>query len=110
MTRGTSEQTIVVSAMIVGGIWAYQQYQQGGQDIDFTKFATAWGAIFLLLALIAMASPELASALAILIVAGDLLNQGSGLLTSITSAESGTSANTQAKPAGSTATKKAPAK
>ena len=89
MTRGSAEQTLVVSAAIVAGLWAYEQWEapNGLGGADYVKFATAWGAIFLLLALLAMASPDLAAALAILIVAGDLLTNGQKLIGAVTANE-----------------------
>lgn len=102
MSQSKAESIIVVAAMIVGGLWAYQQYQSGGADFDFTKFATAWGAIFLILALVVMFSPQLAAAFAGLVVVADLLTNGTTVANDILGAESQTVAPSSSKAKNST--------
>lgn len=90
MTQGSAEQTIIVAACLCGGIWAYGNYQDGFANVDITREVTALGAVFLVLALIAMASPELAASFAALVVVAYFLQNGSSLIKQVTTAETST--------------------
>lgn len=79
---------IVLSALVVGGLYAYRWLAGGrkhpgkltasklaglGSQVSPEGFLIAWGAIFLGLSLLSSASPRLAGAMAILIMIGNAL-------------------------------------
>lgn len=89
MTKSGAEQTIVVSALIVGGVYAYRTLTEGtgtatggrvkqlageGSPPELGVFITAWGTTFLVISMLAAASPSFGGSLALLVATGDLLN------------------------------------
>lgn len=99
MTKDQAETAIAGSALIVGGIYAYRKLVEGadvaatpkpkgGKATDLIgygtpppvgQFITGWGFVFLLLALVAQASPNLGGSFAILVATGDVLGNGLAL-------------------------------
>lgn len=72
MSPGAADQLIVVSAVTVGGAYAYLVYK-GTPPSSVGEFATAFGVIYFTLSLIATFSPGLGGAFALLVMAADLL-------------------------------------
>lgn len=72
MSGDSSEQVIMGSAIVVAGVFAYTAWQ-GDEELSLGEFATAWGVIYLVLALTATVSPGLAAAFSMLIMISDLL-------------------------------------
>lgn len=72
MTVGSANRWVVVSAVTVGGIYAYQMIA-GKSKATLGQFTTAWGVVFFILSLIATGAPGLSASLAILIMTADLL-------------------------------------
>lgn len=99
MTKDQAETAVAGSALIVGGIYAYRKLVEGadvattpkpkgGKATDLIgygtpppvgQFITGWGFVFLLLALVAQASPNLGGSFAILVATGDVLGNGIAL-------------------------------
>ncbi len=83
MTPRAAERTIVTSAVVVGGIYGYSYWKKTTKTHPQT-FAVAFGAAFMVLALLAQVTPGIAAALAMLVIVAELLSQGTGLFTSLT--------------------------
>lgn len=95
MTEQGAEKAITVSALIVAAVYAYRKMTepQGGQVASsriaqlagkgapppFGVFVTAWGFTFLVLSVVAAASPGLGGSMAILVATGDLLSNGTAI-------------------------------
>jgi hypothetical protein len=106
-TSDGAKRWLVVSALIVAGVWGYRRMREGPAAVlDFPRFATAWGATYFTLALVAEASPRGAAAFSLLVATGDVLAQGSQLFGDVSSAAAGT----PAVPAGPSASAKAGSK
>jgi hypothetical protein len=86
-TSDGAKRWLVVSALIVAGVWGYRRMREGPAAVlDFPRFATAWGATYFTLALVAEASPRGAAAFSLLVATGDVLAQGSQLFGDVSSA------------------------
>jgi hypothetical protein len=93
MTGDQAEKTIVTSALVVAGIYAYRRMTEQpaappitlkqvagvGQLPPLGAWATAWGFTYLVIAVVAVGAPELAAAFAILIATGDLLTNAKSI-------------------------------
>lgn len=99
MTKDQAQTAVAGSALIVGGIYAYRKLVEGAEVATTPKpkggkatdligygtpppvgqFITGWGFVFLLLALVAQASPNLGGSFAILVATGDILGNGIAL-------------------------------
>jgi hypothetical protein len=139
-SRKGAEGTVLVSALVVGSVWAYRKLiepsaQAGqllGEDIanrqlteaglrkiigleptpaSAAQFTVAFGFTFFTLSIMALAVPELAAAFAILIATGDVLANGASVFTDISQQVAGTTATASTSAkAPAKATAKAPAK
>lgn len=83
----SSEQVIMGSAIVVAGVFAYTAWQ-GDEQLSLGEFATAWGVIYLVLALTATVSPGVAAAFALLVMVSDLLVNAPSLARVIKTGES----------------------
>ena len=91
MDKGTAERWVVISALVVAGIYGYRRVvepaEKGnlknilgqGNPVPIGQFVTAWGFCYLVIAIMAEASPGLGGAFAILIGVSDLLTNGPAL-------------------------------
>jgi predicted membrane-bound mannosyltransferase len=89
VSRATAERWVVISAVVTLGIYAYRRFAGGPQTFAITgnlanlvsqkpppplgQFATAWGFVYLIIAVMAEAAPGLGGGFAILVMTGDLL-------------------------------------
>lgn len=93
MSPAGGKRALVTAALLVAGIRLWMQLR-GKTKTPFPEWAIGWGATFFILALMSEASPEAAGTLALTVVVGDFLMNGTTLLTdvtgSITTAEKGT--------------------
>ena len=104
---GQARKWVVISALMVAGVWGYRRWQEGPAGIlKFPEFITGWGAVYFGLAMIAEAAPRFAGSFALLIMTGDILQNAkpgdktSGLLFDLNQQLAGkTSAATTATPA-----------
>ena len=107
MTKASAEQAVTVSALLVGGIWAYRKViepatSQAGKNTasssqllkvigaeptpaNAAQFAVGFGFTYMTLATVATFAPDVAGWLAILVAAGDLLINGASVFTDISS-------------------------
>lgn len=90
MTEAGGEKAVVTSALIVFGVYFYRHLTEGTTSIDngvkqllgygtpanLGRFVTAWGFIFLTLAIINSAAPGVGGSFAILVATGDVLANG----------------------------------
>lgn len=102
MDRNGAQRAITVSAVIVGGVYAYRRLtetaQKGnlsnivglGNPVPLGQFMTAWGFTFLICALMAEADPGLGGSFAILIATGDLLANTASVVKDVGKQESTT--------------------
>lgn len=72
MNEQTAERWLVTSALVVGGTYAFLKWK-GKTTTSVGTFATAWGCVYLVLALMTEASPAFGGAFSILVMSGDLL-------------------------------------
>jgi hypothetical protein len=91
MSQGTAERWVVISALVVAGVYAYRRIvepvQTGnlkniigiGNPVPLGQFATAWGTMYLVIAIMASAAPGLGGGFAILVMTGDLLTNTANL-------------------------------
>lgn len=98
MSKQGAERAVVISALVVFGMYFYrvitegQSKQQGGvaqllgigAPANIGRFVTGWGFAYLVLAILAEASPPFGGSLAILVAAGDFLTNGSDLFQQLT--------------------------
>jgi hypothetical protein len=101
-SRKNAEGTVLVASLVVAAVWAYRKLIEGSSVASKTnepalrkvigleakpantaQFAVAFGFTFFTLSIGAMAAPELASAMAILIATGDVLANGASVFTDI---------------------------
>jgi hypothetical protein len=68
----SAEQVVMGSAIVVAGVFAYTAWQ-GDEQMSLGEFGTAWGVIYLTLALVATVSPPIAAGFALLVMVSDLL-------------------------------------
>ncbi len=100
MDKATAEKWVTISALMVGGIYAYRRLTEAtstpvtvkklvgiGNPVPLGAFATAWGFTFLVVAMMAEAAPGLGGAFAILIAAGDFLTNSSSVFQDVTNLE-----------------------
>lgn len=90
MSPSTAERAITISALIVGATYIYRRLTEGqganqpgtagvkqlagqGSPPGTARFITAYGFTFLVISMMAAASPGLGGAFAMLVTAGDLL-------------------------------------
>lgn len=92
MTKPGAERAVVISALIVFGIYFYRHLTEGtspstaqsksgavgsllgvGTPVNIGKFITAWGFVFFVLSLVAEAAPGFGGAFAILVATTDAL-------------------------------------
>jgi len=96
MDKATAERWVIISALTVAGVYAYRRLiEPSGPPATLKKivgvgelpplgaWATAWGFTFLTVSVIAEAAPGLGGAFAILIMAGDVLANGSSLFADV---------------------------
>lgn len=109
MDSASARKWVVISALVVAGVWGYRHVRQSASDpaeagktmLAFPEFITAWGAVYFTLAMIAEATPRFAGAMAILIMTADGLTQGKQVIADVTSEQKGS------KPAAKTPAPKA---
>jgi hypothetical protein len=100
MSQGTAERWVTISAATVAGIYAYRRLTEpSGPPATFQKligvgelpqlgaWATAWGFTFLVVAMMAEASPGLGGGFAILIMTADALTNSTSLFGDVGKAE-----------------------
>lgn len=86
MSNDQAERWVVISALVVAGVWAYRRLTEQpatafsvksavgqGAPLAAGAFITSWGVVFLGVSVMAAASPPLGGAFAILIMTTDLL-------------------------------------
>jgi hypothetical protein len=87
MSPSTAERWVVISAVVTAGVYLYRvlgggptakasnprQLISGKPPPPLGQFATAWGVVYLVIALMAEAAPGLGGGFAILVMTGDLL-------------------------------------
>lgn len=102
MTKEGAERAVVISALIVFGVYFYRHITEKssigqatpnsggvsqliglGTPANIGKFVTAWGLVFFVLALAAEAAPGLGGSFAILTAVGDLLANTQQLATDV---------------------------
>lgn len=72
MTRSGADQMVIASAATTAGVYGYLRFR--GQDTaPLQVFVTAWGVVYVGLALTSLVSPGLAAGFALLVMVGDLL-------------------------------------
>lgn len=90
MTSEGGEKAVVISAAVVFGIYFYRHLTEGTSTVDngvpqligfgtpanVGRFVTAWGFLFLLLAIVNEAAPGLGGSFAILVAVADALANG----------------------------------
>jgi len=97
--KSTAERWVVISALVVIAVYGYRRIteasQQGGLSniigqgppVPLAEFATAWGFVFFLIALVTEAAPGLGGSFAILVAAGDLLANTGSITADVTKQE-----------------------
>jgi hypothetical protein len=96
MNDTTAERWVVISAVTVAGVYGYRRMTEPaappvtikklagvGELPPLGSFATAWGFTFLVVAVIATASPGLGGSFAILIATADLLTNSASLFADV---------------------------
>lgn len=88
MSKQGAERAVVISALVVFGIYFYRHLTEGtdtsssggvgqliglGTPASIGKFITAWGFVFFVLSIVTEAAPGLGGAFAILAATGDAL-------------------------------------
>lgn len=116
MNEATAERWVTVSAVIVAGIYAYRRLTEPaappvtlkklagvGELPPLGAFATAWGFMYLVIAIMTQAAPGLGGSFAILVATSDFLTNSASVFADVgkqTSAgkasQTATSAGTQA--------------
>jgi hypothetical protein len=99
MDQATAERWVTISALVVLGVYAYRRVRQpaqpgslknvfgAGAPVPLGQFVTAWGVTYLVIAIMASASPGLGGSFAVLVMTADLLNNMSGLTAAIKAGE-----------------------
>ena len=105
MTRGQAEQAVVISALVVGGVWAWRKLiepatSQAGKaagsnsqllkvigaeptPANTAEFAVGFGFTYMTLSIGATIAPDVAGYLAVLVAVGDLLINGASVFADI---------------------------
>lgn len=74
MNAAQARKWVVISALTVAGVWGYRRWREGPDALmKFPEFATAWGATYFILSMIAEAAPRFAGSFAVLILVSDIL-------------------------------------
>ena len=73
-----ADRWLVTSAVVVGGTYAVLKWK-GLTQTTVPTFTTAWGCVFLVLALMTEASPQFGGSFSLLVMTGDLLANGQKL-------------------------------
>lgn len=107
MTRDAAERAVVTSALVVAIIYGYRRLEepadQGvtigrllgvGNPVTFARWATAWGTVFFMLALVSEFAPGPAGAFSILVAASDVIANGKQLFGDLGKQTTGTPAAT----------------
>jgi hypothetical protein len=102
MDRAAAERWVTISAVTVAGIYAYRRLTESsgppatipkllgiGQLPQLGAWATAWGFTFLVVAVMAEASPPLGGSFAILIMTADILTNSSNLFSDVSKQQKG---------------------
>jgi hypothetical protein len=99
MSKETAEHWVVISALVVAAVYAYRRIvepvSQGnvgnviglGNPVPLAQWATAWGFVYFLLAVVTEAAPGLGGSFAILIATGDVLANAPAILPDVTKQE-----------------------
>lgn len=106
MSESTAERWVVISAVIVAGVYAYRRLTEAASTPVTLKkllgvgglpplgsWATAWGFTYLVLAIMTEAAPGLGGGFAILIATSDLLTNSADVFADVKKQE-GTTAQT----------------
>lgn len=88
MTRAQADQWIIASAVITGGVYVYLRWR-GAHSAPVQVFVTAWGVVYVVLSVMALAAPGIAAGFAMLILTADLLANVQGLAKEIEKVEAG---------------------
>jgi hypothetical protein len=85
MTEEQAQNAVTLSALVVGGVFAYRKLvgPSTGNSPQTAHFVVGFGFVFIVLAILAQAAPPLGGSLAILVATGDLLANGQGLVTDL---------------------------
>lgn len=91
MNKEQAENAVIVSALIVGGIYMYRKLTEqaipNNSKIKAVppvgRFVTGWGVAFLVISAMAEASPGFGGAFALLVAAGDVMYNGTALASDI---------------------------
>jgi hypothetical protein len=107
MDQATAERWVTISAATVAGIYAYRRMIEPstppatvkklmgiGEIPPLGSWATAWGFTFLVVAIMAEASPGLGGSFAILIMTADILTNASNLFADVGKKQGATTTTT----------------
>lgn len=106
MSEQTAERWVTISAFIVAAVYGYRRITEAtappvtlkklagiGELPPLGSFATAWGLMFLIIAIMTEAAPGLGGGFAILVATSDLLTNSSSVFADVSKQEqAGTSA------------------
>jgi hypothetical protein len=85
-----AQSAVTLSAFVVAGVYGYRKLIEPttgqGTVSPTSHFVIGWGFVYITLSLIAQGAPELGGMLAILVMVGDLLAQGTSLTKDLTGA------------------------
>lgn len=111
MNRGSADRALVVSALVVAVIYGYRRLDEvasagsslprllgAGDPVPFAAWATAWGTVFFMLALVGEFAPGPAGAFAILVAGSDVLTNGKQLFTDLGAQTAAPAAKTPTQP------------
>jgi hypothetical protein len=91
VNSSSAERWVTTSALVVAAVYAYRRLTESAQPgtaknvigvgtpVPLGQFATAWGFTFLVVAVMAQASPELGGGFAVLIGTADLLTNSASV-------------------------------
>lgn len=82
MSQQQARTAVNTSAFIVGGIWAYRRLIEGNASPP-GHFLTGFLFVYVSLAIVANTAPPVGGMLAWLVAAGDLLTNGTGLVSDL---------------------------
>jgi hypothetical protein len=89
MTTDQAQSAVTLSAFTVAGVFAYRKLVEPkpkGTSPPTSHFVVGFGVVFVSLAVIAQAAPELGGMFAVLVAVGDLLANGQAIAKDITNA------------------------
>ena len=100
MSDTSADSAVIGSAIVVGGIYAYRHFTEGdtqpsssstparaaglGPPLTLSGFLVAWGFVFLMVGIMAEASPRVGRNAAILVAVGDILTNGTSIIADVT--------------------------